>query len=206
METVRDSARRSKARWILAALALGVGASALMACVDEEGTPGTSSSQQEVSTQCEWGGCPPLEPCGDWRCGPGEEVSCPEDCGIVCGDGVCSPGEQCSFDCGAPTWCGDGVCNGGETSGSCPADCGTPSWCGDGICNGNETWWGCPADCPPPGAWCGNGTCDANEDIGSCPGDCQPGVCGNCICEGGERQGCPTDCGIYVPGQPLCPQ
>lgn len=184
-----ESVRNSKVRGHRAMLFLVLCASALMSCVDQDAPeqatdPAMTSSQQELSAQCEWWGCPPLPPYGDWTCEPGEERTCPEDCGIVCGDGVCSPGEQCPFDCGGP---------------SAP--------CGDGICSGNETPWTCPHDCGSPGTWCGDGVCNGNESASSCPSDCgSPGVCGNCICEGGELQSCPTDCGVYIPDQPACPQ
>lgn len=115
---------------------------------------------------CEWWGCPPQEPCGDNHCGPGEQTTCPEDCG--------SPPSP---------FCGDGLCNGGESSSSCPADCGpAPQRCGDYACSGSETISSCPSDCAPAGA------------------------CGNCVCEYAELTFCPTDCGVYIPDQPACPQ
>lgn len=195
-------------QWNLLALGLWLGA-ALMACAVDDGaspveestttrpTPPAQKKEDagvhvlgkeapgDVGTQCEWWGCPPVPPCGDWICSPGE-VNCPEDCGPPCGDGICSAGENSS---------------------NCPTDCPPPPPCGNGICSGGETYASCPADCPPPPPPCGDAACSPGEDANSCPTDCgAPGTCGNCICELNELSGCPTDCGVYIPNQPLCPQ
>jgi hypothetical protein len=216
MNGIRTAKARSKTQWKWSIVALGMWASvALLACgvEEDEETPGPSAVEELVQEQpapppkedagihgrgdgkhqgaalfgdCEWWGCPPVEPCGDDRCGPGEQTTCPSDCpGAGCGDGFCSVYENsssCPQDCGAAAFCGDGVCNGGESSWSCPSDCGSGPQCGDGACNGGEDSWSCPSDCGPAG------------------------VCGNCICEANELQQCPTDCGVYIPDQPLCPQ
>lgn len=209
MNAIRTSKIQNHSwKWMI--VAIGMWAStALLACGVDEEAPGPSAVEELVQEpaplkedagihgrgknpgaalfgDCEWWGCPPVEPCGDDRCGPGELNTCPSDC----------PGAGC----------GDGFCSVYENSSSCPQDCGAAPFCGDGVCNGGESSWSCPSDCAPV-QQCGDGACTGSEDASSCPSDCgAPGVCGNCICEANELQQCPTDCGVYVPNQPLCPQ
>jgi hypothetical protein len=117
-------------------------------------------------------------------CEPGEEATCPQDCGGDCSHGVCEAGDPLVVGCDP---CVDTVCQ---------ADpyCCNSLW--DGICVTEATTM-CNAAC------CGNGDC-SGETCASCPQDCGACVCGNGICDGEDCASCPQDCGACPTG-PTCP-
>ncbi|MGB0591408.1 MAG: hypothetical protein ACPGU1_17170 [Myxococcota bacterium] len=170
--------------------------------------------------------CGDCNKCGNGVCDPGEEQSCPQDCGggtggMTCGDGICDLGEEftCPQDCGGGAGsCGDGVCDFGEEI-LCPQDCGGGGTgaCGDGVCEAGESLL-CPEDC------CGDGVCDLGEEF-LCPEDCGGGglcdnvcdafldqilcpsdCCGDGMCDGTfeDEQSCPIDCAESVCGDGTC--
>ena len=145
--------------------------------------------------------CPAF--CGDFTCDPGEEETCPEDCGVepgFCGDKTCDAWEDCgtcAADCGACV-CGDGTCNLGECA-TCESDC--PGGC---VCPHDPC---VPGDSLDPGCDpCVADICEAEpfcctdvwhpwcvhlaEEI--CDKDC-PAVCGDTVCDPGEEGVC-EDC------------
>ena len=90
--------------------------------------------------------------CGDQVCDPGEEASCPSDCG-ACDDGEIS---DCSGACSSATTYGDGVCDvyfNCEPLSYDGGDC--ESTCGDGLCATGEG----PTDMGPVASNCALG-CD----------------------------------------------
>ena len=83
---------------------------------------------------------------------------------------------------------GDGIDDGGQ------------DLCGDGFCQSDlgENITSCSNDCniSTEDAYCGDGVCSDSEDCSiDCESDLEPG-CGNLVCDIGEEETCPEDCGV----------
>ena len=124
--------------------------------------------------------------CGNSFCEPGEQSSCPQDCGGCCFDHMgfgCSAASFTSCVCEIrPECCSEGwdaTCV-GLARASCGNFCqGFAESCGDGVCDiplGERV--SCPEDCVPAdaGATCGDGICEDFESCALCS-DCCVGDC-----------------------------
>jgi len=164
--------------------------------------------------------------CGDGTCDPGEECSCPADCGSPpstetnCTDGSdndCDGTSDCAdIDCNQDPACkcGNGMCDTGEDCNSCSEDCISRTappklayCCGDGTCEGAENETNCAVDCGG-GSYCDDGTCDPGEDQCNCPQDCGTPPSNETVCDDGIDEDCDgsEDCDdVDCLGDPACP-